>query len=55
MQYAIIANRTDIADLRVMTETARNLVALYDARMSVDVTSIVQIPMEAYMRAIGSV
>lgn len=54
MQHAIFANRTDAGDLRVLTETARNLVALYESGAGQGVAATVQIPTLAYMRAIGA-
>ncbi len=53
LQYAINTNRDDDETLDVLTKTARNFVALYEAGMGGGLQSVVQIPTLAYMQAIG--
>jgi len=53
MQHAVVVNRADADSLRVLTETARHLLALYEAGAAVGLAAVVQVPTVAYMRALG--
>lgn len=53
MQYAISMTRNDKECLDVFTKTARNMIELYESGMGVGIASIVQVPTQAYMQAIG--
>lgn len=53
MQYAINMVRDDKESLHVLTETARNMINLYESGMGIGIASIVKVPTLAYMQAIG--
>jgi len=53
MQYVISMSRDDKECLNVLTKTARNMIKLYKSGKGVGVSSIVQVPLLAYMEAIG--
>jgi hypothetical protein len=54
MQYCININEDDKYALGILTKTARNLFALYEAGMGGGISDIVQIPQTAYLEAIGT-
>ena len=54
MQYCININKIDKYALDVLTNTARNFLALYEAGMGSGVSDIAQIPQTAYLEAIGA-
>jgi len=54
MQYCININKNDKYALDVLTKTARNFLALYEAGMGSGISDIAQIPQTAYLEAIGA-
>ena len=54
MQYAISTNRDDQEYVDVFTNTARNMINLYESGIYVGIASAFQIPTLAYMQAIGA-
>ena len=54
MQYCININKNDKYALDILTNTARNFLALYKDGMGSGISDITQIPQTAYLEAIGA-